>query len=287
MSVLSTTARRAGRGRGRSRATTAGRFALLLVIAVIMAFPLFWMALTAVSPERDLAGPDLRFWPSSLELGNFSRAWNALPFSTWFVNSVAIAVVAVVLTVSINLVAGFVLAKMRFTGRNVVLLVIVSTLMIPVQVVMVPQFRIVAELGWVNSYWAVIIPRAAEAFGIFLARQFMLAIPDELIDAAKVDGAGTLRILRSVILPLCKPLIAVLVIFTFMYRWNEFAWPLIVLKDQDLYTLPIGLTFLQGQYTTDYSGLMAMALVSALPMLVVFLVFQRYLVQGIATTGLK
>ncbi|NHC44368.1 carbohydrate ABC transporter permease [Motilibacter sp. K478] len=252
-----------------------------------MAFPLLWMLLTAVSPDRDLNSADLRFWPSVLRLDNFSRAWNSLPFSTWLVNSVAIALVAVVITVAINLVAGFVLAKMRFTGRSVLLLVIVSTLMIPVQVLMIPQFRIVAELGWVNTYWAVIIPRAAEAFGIFLSRQFMLAIPDELIDAARVDGAGTLRILRSVILPLCKPLIAVLVIFTFMYRWNEFAWPLIVLKDQGLYTLPIGLTFLQGQYTTDYSGLMAMALVSALPMLVVFLVFQRYLVEGISTTGLK
>nr|WP_231126400.1 carbohydrate ABC transporter permease [Motilibacter aurantiacus] len=271
----------------RRRGRDAGRLGLLVVLAVVMAFPLLWMLLTAVSPDRDLNSADLRFWPSVLRLDNFSRAWNSLPFSTWLVNSVAIALVAVVITVAINLVAGFVLAKMRFTGRSVLLLVIVSTLMIPVQVLMIPQFRIVAELGWVNTYWAVIIPRAAEAFGIFLSRQFMLAIPDELIDAARVDGAGTLRILRSVILPLCKPLIAVLVIFTFMYRWNEFAWPLIVLKDQGLYTLPIGLTFLQGQYTTDYSGLMAMALVSALPMLVVFLVFQRYLVEGISTTGLK
>jgi alpha-1,4-digalacturonate transport system permease protein len=275
------------RGPAPRRGRRWGRVALLAVVALLLVFPLYWLIATAVSPRGDLQGADLRLWPSAFDPSNFSRPLEALPFGTWYVNSAAIAVVAVAITVVVNLLAGFVLAKLRFRGRNVVFLVLLATLMIPVQVVMIPQFRIVAELGWLNTYWAVIIPRAAEAFGVFLARQYFLSIPDDLIDAARLDGASSFRIFRSIILPLAKPLIAVLVIFTFMYRWNELAWPLIVLRDVDLYTVPIGLAFLQGQYTTDYSALMSMALLSTLPMVLVFAVFQRYLVEGIATTGLK
>ena len=271
----------------RKRTRGWGRAALLGVVALLLVFPLYWLIATAVSPRGDLQGAELRLWPSSLDLSNFSRPLEALPFATWYANSAAIALVAVAITVVVNLLAGFVLAKLRFRGRNVVFLVLLATLMIPVQVVMIPQFRIVAELGWLNTYWAVIIPRAAEAFGVFLARQYFLGIPDDLIDAARLDGASAFRIFRSIVLPLSKPLIAVLVIFTFMYRWNELGWPLIVLRDVDLYTVPIGLAFLQGQYTTDYSALMSMALLSTLPMVLVFAVFQRYLVEGIATTGLK
>jgi alpha-1,4-digalacturonate transport system permease protein len=264
-----------------------GRAALLGVVALLLIFPLYWLIATAVSPRGELQGAGLRLWPSAVDPSNFSRPLEALPFANWYANSAAIAVVAVAITVVVNLLAGFVLAKLRFRGRNVVFLVLLATLMIPVQVVMIPQFRIVAELGWLNTYWAVIIPRAAEAFGVFLARQYFLGIPDDLIDAARLDGASAFRIFRSIVLPLSKPLIAVLVIFTFMYRWNELGWPLIVLRDVDLYTVPIGLAFLQGQYTTDYSALMSMALLSTLPMVLVFAVFQRYLVEGIATTGLK
>jgi alpha-1,4-digalacturonate transport system permease protein len=274
------------RGTG-GRRRTWGRGALLAAATVLMVFPLYWLLATALAPRGDLQGGELRLWPSSIDLSNVTRPLEALPFGTWYVNSTAIAVVAVAITVVVNLLAGFVLAKLRFRGRTVVFLVLLATLMIPVQVVMIPQFRIVAGLGWLNTYWAVIIPRAAEAFGVFLARQYFLSIPDDLIDAARLDGASTFRIFRSIVLPLAKPLIAVLVIFTFMYRWNELAWPLIVLRDPDLYTVPVGLAFLRGQYTTDYSALMSMALLSTLPMVLVFAVFQRYLVEGIATTGLK
>ncbi len=159
--------------------------------------------------------------------------------------------------------------------------------MIPAEVVLIPQFDLVASIGWVNSFWAVIIPRAAEAFGVFLTRQFLLTVPDEMIEAARLDGAGELRILWSVVLPLCRPLIAVLVVVTFMYRWNEFAWPLTALRDPDLYTLPVGLAFLQGQYATDYPTLMSGALLSSLPVLLLFVVAQRSFVTGLARSGLK
>jgi ABC-type glycerol-3-phosphate transport system permease component len=200
---------------------------------------------------------------------------------------VVIAGVSVALTVIINLCAGYAFAKLRFPGRNLLFLLILSTLMVPVQVIMVPQFQIVVDLGLLNSTGGVVLPRLAEAFGLFMARQFFMAIPDELLDAAKCDGAGHIRAFRKIVLPLSKPLIAVLVIFTFMWRWNEFVWPLIVLTDPNSYTLPVGLQFLIGQFSTNFGPLLAMSFLSILPMLIVFAFFQRYFVEGVARTGIK
>jgi ABC-type glycerol-3-phosphate transport system permease component len=266
---------------------TAGRGALALLIAALFAFPLYWMVVTALSPLADLRAGDYGLLPHHVLWSNVTHAWNAYPFGRWLVNSTVIAVVSVVLTVTINLVCGYAFAKLRFPGRDLLFLLIVSTLMIPIQVLMVPQFQIVTGFGWLNSDVGVILPRAAEAFGIFFARQYFRSIPDELIDAARVDGAGEWTIFRRIALPLAKPLIAVLVIFTFMWRWNEFAWPLIILKDTSSYTLPIGLLFLKGQYSTDVTAVMAIATISALPMLLVFAACQRYFVEGLVRTGLK
>jgi ABC-type glycerol-3-phosphate transport system permease component len=257
------------------------------LLAVVFVFPLYWMLVTAISPLSDLRSGDYGVLPQHFLLSNFTRAWDKYPFDRWLLNSWVIAIASVVLTVSINVVCGYAFAKLRFPGRDVIFLLILSTLMIPIQVLMVPQFQIVADLGWLNSDIGVIIPRAAEAFGIFFARQYFRGIPDELVEAARIDGASELTILRRVVLPLSKPLIAVLVIFTFMWRWNEFAWPLIVLKDASSYTLPIGMLFLQGQYSTDVTALMSIAIVSVVPMIAVFVFFQRYFVEGVARTGLK
>jgi alpha-1,4-digalacturonate transport system permease protein len=273
-----------------SRAFSPGRLIGWLLVAggaLLMAFPLYWMLVTSVSTTADLKAGDYSLFPRDVIWAGFSRVFEQLPFFRWFMNSVIIAVAAVALTVTINVVCGYAFAKLRFPGRHVLFVVIVSTLIIPVQVLMVPQFEIVTELGWVDTYWGVIIPRSTEAFGIFFAFQFFKGIPDELIEAARLDGAGELTIVRRIVLPLSMPLIAVLVIFTFMWRWNEFAWPLIVLKDSDAYTLPVGLLFLQGQYTTDYPALMAGSLLSVLPMLAIFVFFQRYFVEGVARSGLK
>jgi len=263
------------------------RWLLAAIGALVMAFPLYWMLVTALGSTADLRAGDYGLLPGRLQWENFQAIFDRLPFGRWFLNSVIIAVAGVVLTVTINLVAGYAFAKLRFPGRRILFILIVSTLIIPVQVIMVPQFQIVADLGWVNTYWGVVIPRAAEAFGIFFCVQFFRGIPDDLIEAARIDGAGELTILRKIVLPLSKPLIAVLVIFTFMWRWNEFAWPLIVLNDSDSYTLPIGLRFLDGQYSTDYSLLMAGSLLAVLPMLAIFIFFQRYFVEGLVRSGLK
>jgi ABC-type glycerol-3-phosphate transport system permease component len=200
---------------------------------------------------------------------------------------IALAVTAI--TVVVNLLAGYAFAKMPFRGRSVLFLLLLSTMMIPVQAIMVPQFDLIIDLGLYGSLWSVILPTSATVFGIFLARQFFLAIPDELLEAARVDGAGMLRTFLRIVLPLSRPLIAVLVLLTFMGAWNDFAWPLIALfSSQDLFTLPVGLvTDLKGQYGTNYGALMAMSLLLILPMVVLFVAFQRYFVAGLARSGIR
>jgi ABC-type glycerol-3-phosphate transport system permease component len=251
-----------------------------------MAFPLWIMLTTAFSGQRSFDA-DVSVVPRRFSLDNFSRVLDAWPVTLWFGNSVVITGITTILTVVVSVLAGYAFAKLTFPGKNLLFLVMLATMMIPTQAILVPQFRIVNGLGLIGTFWAVIIPGAAATFGIFLARQFMLAIPVELMEAAKLDGAGSLRIFWSIVLPLCKPLLAVLTLLALMYQWNDFLWPLIALKDPDLYTLPIGLQFLQGQYQTDYGALMAMTLIAVAPLVVLFLAFQRFFVQGLATTGIR
>lgn len=273
--------------RGEQRRSTAWRLTVAVVVAAVLIFPLYWMLVTALSTPAQLYAKDAALYPQGFRWENFVVPLAKYPFLRWFANSAVIAVASVALTIVINLAAGYAFAKLDFPLKNVLFLAIISTLMVPVQVIMVAQFRIAVDLDIVNTSAGVVLPRLAEAFGLFLARQFFSSLPDELLEAARVDGAGAWRTFFSIALPLSKPLIAVLVIFTFMWRWNEFAWPLIVLQDTSHYTLPIGLLYLQSQFGRDYGSLMAMSLLSVLPMLVVFAIFQRYFVEGMARSGLK
>jgi ABC-type glycerol-3-phosphate transport system permease component len=263
------------------------RVALAVAGVLILMFPIYWMLRVSVAGTDELSSLPVSYWPHSWHLGNYVEPWHRYPFLRWLLNSVVIAVVSVAATVVINLCAGYAFAKLRFPGRNLLFLLIISTLMVPVQVIMVPQFQLVIDLHLLNTVGGVILPRLAEAFGLFMARQFFLSIPDDLLEAARCDGAGQLRTFRSVVLPLSGPLVAVLVIFTFMWRWNEFVWPLIVLTDSNSYTLPVGLQFLIQQFGNDFGPLLAMSFLSILPMLAVFAVFQRYFVEGIARTGIR
>lgn len=265
----------------------AARITIAVVISAIVMFPLYWMLVVAFSPRGEVFLPGIRLWPSEFTLENFEKVFRQFPVADWFVNSISIGLVATALTVALNLLAGYAFARLRFPGRTALFMLALSTMMVPVQVIMVAQFRLVADLELVGTYWSVILPAAAAAFGIFLARQFFIAIPDELIEAARIDGAGPIRVFVQIVLPLSKPLIAVLILLTLLGSWNDFAWPLIALKDPDLFTLPIGLLYLKGQTTPDYNAIMALALISVLPMVVLFLAFQRYFVQGFARTGIR
>ncbi|HEX3348724.1 MAG TPA: carbohydrate ABC transporter permease [Acetobacteraceae bacterium] len=264
--------------------------ALWLALAagvIVMIFPIYWMFATAVRPRAEIFEAVVGLLPSVVTWRNFTDLLARYPVLGWVWNSLFIAVVGVIVTVFVNLLCGYTFAKFRFPGRNILFFAILGALMIPIQVILVPEFLIVAWLGLLNTHWGVILPRAAEAFGIFMVRQFMVSIPDELIEAARLDGASEFRIFLRVVLPLSKPIIAVLVIFTFMWRWNDFAWPLVVLTDQSMFTLPLGLNLVRGEVNPEWGQVMALALVSLLPMLVIFVAFQRYLIQGIASTGLK
>jgi multiple sugar transport system permease protein/alpha-1,4-digalacturonate transport system permease protein len=271
----------------RGRLTDATCWLALIAGTIVMIFPIYWMLATAVRPHAEIFEAIARLLPSNISWNNFRAVLTRYPTLTWVDNSVIIAIAAVALTVFINLLCGYTFAKFRFPGRDVLFFAILGALMVPIQVILVPEFLIVSWLGLLNTHLGVILPRAAEAFGIFMVRQFIVSIPDELIEAARLDGAGELAIFFRIVLPLSKPIIAVLVIFTFMWRWNDFAWPLVALTDQDMFTVPLGLNLLRGEVNPDWGDVMALALMSLLPMLVVFLAFQRYLVQGIASTGLK
>ncbi|KUG53311.1 sugar ABC transporter permease [Serinicoccus chungangensis] len=270
------------------RRTAAGlRLLGALLAAAVILFPLYWMVVVAFSTRSSLSGGGLRLWPEQATLDNFRRVLDSFPVLTWFGNSVAIALVTSVIIVLVNLLAGYAFAHLRFPGSGVLLLVALSTLMLPVQVIMVGLFRLVTDLGLYGSYWAVILPTAASAFGVFLARQFILTIPRELIEAARIDGATHLQIFWRIVLPLSRPLIAVLFFMSMLQVWNDFAWPLIALRENALYTLPVGLLFLQGQFGPDYGATMAFALITVAPMVLVFLLAQRWFVQGFSRSGLR
>jgi multiple sugar transport system permease protein len=205
----------------------------------------------------------------------------------YLTNSFLIASAVTALSVLLNSLAGYALAKLRFPGRDRIFQLLLVGLMIPAQVAMIPLFMLMKELGLINTYWGVILPSAATVVGIFLIRQHALSIPDAMLDAARVDGASEWRIYRSVALPLMRPILVTLGVFTFMTTWNDFMWPLVVLIDNDLQTMPVGLAILSGEHAQDTELMMAGSVITLLPVLVLFLLVQRYYVAGILAGGIK
>jgi alpha-1,4-digalacturonate transport system permease protein len=222
-----------------------------------------------------------------LALENYTVPLGTLSFGRYFANSLFVTVVATLITLVINSMCAFALSKYSFRGRNAIFVFIISTLMIPISVVLVPAFLVVTSFGLSNSLWGVILPPAATPTGVFLLRQYMLTLPDELIDAARMDGASEWRVYWRIILPLTAPALAVLAIFSIMWRWNDFLWPLIVLNREEVFTVQIGLASFQGELTTQWHYLLAMTVVTLIPVVAVFGFLQRYVTAGIASTGIK
>ena len=220
-------------------------------------------------------------------LDNYIEGIESFDFAVYFRNSVIVTIVATLLTLLVNSMAAFALAKYQFRGRTAIFLIMISTLMIPLSVVLVPVFLVITRVGWNNNLLGVIVPGAATPTGVFLLRQYMLTIPDDLIDAARIDGASEWRIYSHVILPLAKPALAVLTIFSVMWRWNDFLWPLVVLSRSEVFTLQVGLQSFQGQLNVQWHLILAMTVLTLLPITVVFAFLQRNITTGIATTGMK
>ncbi|MEH0111094.1 carbohydrate ABC transporter permease [Tersicoccus sp. MR15.9] len=271
----------------RRRAGTAARTVAAVVVSLLVIAPLYWMLVVALSPRSELLGSELRLWPRALTWDNVERVFSSFPVIEWLGNSAAISLSVAILTTAVNLLAGYAFAHLRFRGSTVLFFVALATLTIPVQVIMVSLFRIVTGLHLYGTYWAVILPSAASAFGLFLARQSLLGVPRELVEAARLDGATHLQVFTRVVLPMSRPLVAVLFFMSLLQSWNEFAWPLIALRENRLFTLPIGLLYLQGQFNADYGATMAFALIDVVPIVVVFLLFQRFFVQGFARSGIR
>ncbi len=251
-----------------------------------MATPLIWMVLTSLSSVPDTQ----RFpqgVPSSLHWDNFSAAWDQGPFGRWLTNSAIVSVVCVLSNLVLCSLAGYAFARIRFAGSRIVFGLVLATLMVPFQVVMIPSLLIVKHLGLVDTLPALIVPNLVTPFGIYLLRQFFLGLPVELEEAAVLDGAGRLRILRSVLLPLMGPPLSTLAILTFLTSWNDFLWPLLVNTSPDVMTVQIGLASFQGAHFTNWPVLMAGTLISQLPVIVIFLFGQRFFVSSLATTGIK
>jgi alpha-1,4-digalacturonate transport system permease protein len=220
-------------------------------------------------------------------LDNYIEGIESFDFAVYFRNSVIVTIFATILTLLVNSMAAFALAKYSFRGRTAIFLIMISTLMVPLSVVLVPVFLVITRVGWNNNLLGVIVPGAATPTGVFLLRQYMLTIPDDLIDAARIDGASEWRIYTKVIVPLSKPALAVLTIFSVMWRWNDFLWPLVVLSRSEVFTLQVGLQSFQGQLNVQWHLILAMTVLTLLPITVVFAFLQRNITTGIATTGMK
>lgn len=267
-------------------ALTAG----LLVLAVLWLVPLAWIVTTALKPEPEIIRLPVHMIPHEITLANFVTALTTsrtANIALAFANSTVVAIVETILTLAIDAMAAYALARLTFRGRSIIFAVIIASIMVPPQITLVPLYLMFQQAGWLSSYQALVLPGLSRAFGVFLLRQFFLGVPRELEDAAKIDGAGTFTIFRRVALPLVQPAMASLAIFTFLRSWNEFTWPLIVISRNDMMTLPVALARFLFAYRVEYGVVMAAAAFSAIPLIVVFFIFQRQIVQGIALTGLK
>jgi multiple sugar transport system permease protein len=266
---------------------------VLIPATIVLLFPFAWLLITSIeTPAEALHFPPILI-PHKLDFGNYSQALQAAPFGRFFINSAVVTVVTVVSNVAICALAGYAFARYRFLGRGVLFVVIMSTLMVPFQVTMIPQFIITKWLGvhvlaqvGINHLGALILPNAATAFGIFFLRQFFRTLPVEYEESARVDGANRLKVLWRIVLPLSAPALATLAALTFLDSWNNFLWPLIAVTSTSQMTVPLGLATFQGAHATEWTLLMAGNVMSLVPMLLIFFLAQRYFIRSVAATGL-
>ncbi len=259
---------------------------LLLGLAITLA-PFIWMISTSFKSTESVFTFPPQWIPKHPTVEQYQALFREVNFLQFFKNSVIVAFGITLFSLFLNSLGGFAFAKYRFPGREKIFALLLATLMVPAQITMIPVFLMLKTIGLINSYWGLIIPAGASAFGIFLMRQFITTIPNDLIESARIDGCSEFRIYWTIILPLCKPVIAALGIFTFMGSWNAFLWPLIVMIKENMYTLPVALANLSGQYATKFGLLMAGAVVVVAPVIIVFIIAQRYVIRGVAVTGLK
>ncbi|MCB0074025.1 MAG: carbohydrate ABC transporter permease [Caldilineaceae bacterium] len=263
-------------------------YVLLSLGAVIMVLPFVWMLLTSLKPAPELV--QFAFLPKNPTLDNYREVLGTSNFGRWYGNSLLIATVSTLSVAFFDCLVGYTLNKFEFPGKNIIFIGILATLMVPTEMLIIPWFNMSVQLGWnqgVAQYWGIVFPGVITAVGIFLMRQFFDGVPNELLDAARIDGVNEFGIFWRVAMPLVKPAIAALCIFNFIGNWNAYLWPLIIASNRAYYTLPVGLSFFRGESTTEWEKIMTGASLATIPLLLVFLIFQRQIIKGIALTGLK
>jgi multiple sugar transport system permease protein len=304
-------ARRRGARFGRATWKQVVAYLILVPGAILFVAPLAWLVSASFQPVGDIfswppqwipENPTIEGYKRFFGIGNDAvQARGAEGVSRWFINSAIVACSVTALQLFFNSLAAYVFAKRRFPGRDLIFFAFLATMMVPPTVTLIPNYLVLKHIplfggndifglgghGWLDSYYGLILPGAVSAFGIFLLRQYMRSIPDELLDAARIDGASEFKIFWSVVLPLCKPALAAMAIFTFTYAWEDFFWPLIIVSDSDLYTAPLGLALFVTKNRTAWDMLMAGSVIATLPMIVVFMIFQRNFIRGISLSGLK
>ncbi len=262
-------------------------FTTLLIGSLLMFVPYLWMILTSFKSNSEILTASNHLLPQEPTLSGYKKVLGEVPFFRWFLNSLSTSAIVTIGAMFTSALAGYIFAKFRFRGKRLVFVVILATMMVPFQIVMVPTYIIISKLNLVNDLSAIVIPYLVSAFGVFLAKQFIEAIPNELIEAARMDGASEFRTFWSLVLPQIKPALSALAIFSFMAAWNNYLWPLIILNEESKMTVPLALVFFNGQNVVNYNVVMSAAVLIMIPVVIIFLIFQKQFIKGLTMTGFK
>jgi len=269
------------------KATKVILYVLLICLGVAMLVPFYWMVISSLKLNKDVFSIPMRWWPETIHLENYSVIWDKLPLVIFFKNTAKLTIITTIVQLCTSCFAAYGFTKCKFVGRDLIFLMYVTTIAVPWQVYMVPQFILVSKLGLNDTHIGLILMQAFSAFGVFLIRQFYISIPDELCEAARIDGLNEFGIFRKIVFPLGKPAMATLTILTFTNVWNDFMGPLIYLKTKELKTVQLGIRMFISQYGADYAWIMAASVCSLIPIVIVFLSCQRFFVEGVAASGIK
>lgn len=270
----------------RKKRIVQGVLAVILFLGgLMMIFPFVWMVASSLKNAQDIY--TLSLIPPDPTLSNYQTVLQETSYIRWFANSLLVAGITTASVAFFDSLAGYTLAKFRFPGATLIFILILSTLMVPTEMLVIPWYVMSIEMSWTNSYWGIMFPGVISAFGVFLMRQFFMGVPNDLIDAARLDGFSEFRIFWKIALPLVKPAVAALCIFTFLGNWNAYIWPLIVIRSEEMRTLPVGIAFFSSESGSAFHLIMAAAALATIPVIIIFLIFQRHIIKGIALAGLK
>lgn len=267
----------------------AGLYLVLGLVSLVFLIPMFWMLVTSFKPKREWFSREIQWWPTDFTTENYTKILDnsSTPIITWFINSLLVATITTVLVLAIDSLAAYAYARIEFPGRKLIFGLLLATLFFPSVMFLVPNFMTIYSLQLLNTFAGVILPGLSAVFGVFFLRQFFQTIPKELEEAAYIDGATVFQTFYRIVLPLAKPALATLGVITFLGSWNDFLWPLLILKDRNLQTLQPGLRTLQGAYTSEYGLMMAGAVIVAIPVLVLYIALQRFIVASVVSSGVK